>query len=145
MKKTVLFFCLLISGTFLSAQERKADDILGTWLNATGKGQIRIYKTGNAFFGKIIWLKEPNGQDGKPKLDINNPSLSAHSRPIIGTEVLRNFIFDTDRWTGGTIYDPQNGKDYKCIIKLKDHQTLSLRGYIGISLLGRTEVWTRVQ
>lgn len=145
MKKTGFFFAFLLSTFFLSAQQIKADAILGTWLNATGKGEIQIYKTGNAFFGKIVWLKEPNGPGGNPKLDTNNPDPVLRTKPIIGTEVLRNFSFDSDEWTGGRIYDPQNGKDYKCIIKLKDPQTLSLRGYIGVSLFGRTEVWTRVK
>ncbi len=145
MKKTIILlascFCLCLS-TFA---ETKQDDILGTWLNASGLGRIQIYKEGDRFFGKIIWLKEPNGANGNPKLDINNPDPKEKSKPLIGAIVLRNFIFDKDEWNSGRIYDPQNGKDYKCYLRLKDPNTLSLRGYIGISLLGRTEVWTRVK
>jgi uncharacterized protein (DUF2147 family) len=62
----------------------------------------------------------------------------------LGLIILRDFKHDDGEWTGGRIYDPQNGKDYKCFMKLKDNKTLNVRGYIGISLLGRTEVWTRV-
>lgn len=145
MKKPGILITFLLSTFFLSAQQIRADAILGTWLNATGKAEILLYKTGNDFFGKIVWLREPNGSDGKPKLDINNPDPAERSKPIIGTVILRSFVFDRDEWTGGRIYDPQNGKDYKCIIKLKDPQTLSLRGYIGVSLFGRTEIWTRVK
>jgi uncharacterized protein (DUF2147 family) len=119
------------------------DDIVGTWSNGSGSGRIQIYKEGNKYFGKIIWLKEPNNAQGKPKLDAHNPDESQRTKPLLGAVVLRNFVYDDGEWTGGRIYDPQNGKDYKCYIKLKDANTLNVRGYIGISLLGRTEVWTR--
>jgi uncharacterized protein (DUF2147 family) len=121
------------------------DDVIGIWLEASGQAQIQIYKEGTKYFGKIIWIKEPNGQNGKSKLDVNNPDKSLQSKPLLGSLILRNFIYDNGEWNSGRIYDPQNGKDYKCYMKLKDPNSLSLRGYIGFSLLGRTEVWTRVK
>ena len=133
------FFCLTASA------KTNPDDIVGTWLNSSGEGQIQIYKEGDKYFGKITWLKEPNGPKGNPKLDANNPDKSLQSKPLIGALILRNFKYDDGEWNGGRIYDPKNGKDYKCFMKLKDPKTLSLRGYIGFSLLGRTEVWTRVK
>ncbi len=132
-------FCLTASA------KTNPDDIVGTWLNSSGEGQIQIYKEGDKYFGKIIWLKEPNGPKGNPKLDANNPDKSLQSKPLIGALILRNFKYDDGEWNGGRIYDPKNGKDYKCFMKLKDPKTLNLRGYIGFSLLGRTEVWTRVK
>lgn len=121
------------------------DAIIGVWLNGNGKGKIEIYKEGNKYFGKIIWLKEPNDSKGGPKLDANNPDPALKTKPLTGAIVLRNFVYDNDEWNSGRIYDPQNGKDYKCYLKLKDANTLSVRGYIGFSLLGRTEVWTRIR
>jgi uncharacterized protein (DUF2147 family) len=120
------------------------DAVLGVWLNSSGKGQIQVYKQGNKYYGKLIWLKEPNDEQGKPKLDVNNPDKNAKNKPLLGLVILRDFVHDDGEWTGGRIYDPQNGKDYKCYMKLKDPKTLNVRGYIGISMLGRTEVWTRV-
>ncbi len=121
------------------------DDIIGTWLSSTGEGKVQIYKEGNQYFGRLIWMKEPNDKNGNPKLDANNPDASLRTKPLQGTILLRSFTYNDGEWNSGRIYDPKNGKDYKCYMKLKDANTLSIRGYIGISLIGRTEVWTRVR
>lgn len=142
------FFLLLLFATWSITAFTNINDnpdaILGVWLNSSGKGQIQLYKQGNKYFGKLVWLKEPNDEQGKPKLDIKNPDKNAKTKPLIGLVILRDFVHDDGEWTGGRIYDPQNGKDYKCYMKLKDSKTLNVRGYIGISMIGRTEVWTRV-
>jgi uncharacterized protein (DUF2147 family) len=83
--------------------------------------------------------------DGKPKVDRNNPENSKQNQPIIGLVILKNFRFDDDEWQEGTIYDPESGKTYDCNLTLKDKNTLRVRGYIGISLFGRTEKWTRAK
>jgi uncharacterized protein (DUF2147 family) len=137
----VSFF--LLSTAFASDKENP-DAIIGIWLNASGKGHIQIYKQGNKYYGKLVWLKEPNDEQGKPKMDTKNPNTALRSQPLIGSTILRDFVFDDDEWNSGRIYDPQNGKDYKCFLRLKDAKTLSVRGYIGVSLLGRTETWTRI-
>lgn len=121
------------------------DEILGVWLNGSGKGHIQIYKQGKEFFGKIVWLKEPNDENGKPKLDSKNPDKAKQQLPILGALILRNFKYEDGEWSGGKIYDPENGKEYKCYMKLKDKNTLHVRGYIGISLIGRTDVWKRIK
>ena len=141
-------FLVLISGLLLAGapdQTVHADDILGIWLGANGKGEIQIYKENGKYFGKLIWLREPNDEKGNPKTDDKNPDEALRSKPLIGAVLLRNFVFNDGEWTGGRIYDPQNGKDYKCYLRLKDPKTLNVRGYIGISLLGRTETWTRMK
>ncbi len=122
-----------------------ADDIVGVWLNGSGKGHIQIYKQGDKYYGKIVWLKEPNDEKGNPKMDVNNPKEALRSKPLVGAVILRDFVFDDNEWNSGRIYDPQNGKEYKCYMKLKDPNTLNVRGYVGVSLLGRTESWTRVK
>ncbi|MCW3087222.1 MAG: peptide protein [Sediminibacterium sp.] len=142
MKKLWVFVAFLIV-SLASFAAPNPDDILGVWINSSGQGQIQIYKEGGKYFGKIVWLKEPNGPNGHPKLDAKNPDETQRSKPLLGAVVLRGFSYDAGEWTGGRIYDPQNGKDYKCYMKLKDPKTLTVRGYIGISLLGRTEIWTK--
>jgi len=144
MKKR-LFSGILLLLLGLYCKAAGPDDIIGIWLGANGKGQIQVYKDGAKYFGKIIWLKEPNGPEGKPKLDKNNPNTDLKSKPLIGSQILRDFVYDDGEWTNGHIYDPENGKEYKSYMKLKDRYTLSLRGYIGFSLLGRTEIWTRIK
>lgn len=142
MKKIFVLIALFCS---VNAMAAGPDDILGIWMNATGKGQIQIYKDGDKYFGKIIWMKEPNTAQGTPKMDAHNPDPALRTKPILGAVILRDFVYDDGEWTKGKVYDPTSGKEYKCYIKLKDPKTLSLRGYIGVSLLGRTEVWTRMK
>jgi uncharacterized protein (DUF2147 family) len=143
MKKIFILLGFLLTAVFANATG--PDDILGIWLTAKGKGEMQVYKEGNKYFGKIIWLAEPNDANGVPKKDKKNPDPSLQDKPLVGAVVLRNFVYDDGEWNSGRIYDPQNGKDYKCYLKLKDAKTLHVRGYIGISLLGRTEVWTKVR
>lgn len=119
-----------------------ADDVIGTWLTNRGKAKIQIYKSGNKYYGKIVWLREPN-RDGKPKLDSKNPDAKLRNTPVVGLLMLKDFIYDDGEWTGGDIYDPESGKTYSCKMSMPDKNTLRVRGYIGISLFGRTEVWTR--
>jgi uncharacterized protein (DUF2147 family) len=143
MKLFTALATLILLSHNIQAQT-KTDDIVGIWLtNGDDPAKIQIYKSGDKFYGKIIWLKNPL-LNGSPKVDKNNPDKTKRTNPIIGLALLSGFKFnDDDAWKGGVIYDPQNGKTYSCNISLKDKNTLKVRGYIGISLLGRTEVWAR--
>ncbi|MES2060817.1 MAG: DUF2147 domain-containing protein [Bacteroidota bacterium] len=140
-------FCFVIAIALcsISASAQNADAILGKWLSANGEGQIQIYKKESKFFGKLSWIKVPNDDSGKPKADDHNPDKNLQSRPVLGIELLKNFTFDGDNvYEDGTIYDPKSGKTYSCKMTLKG-DVLKIRGYIGISLLGRSENWTRVK
>ena len=141
-KFSILCFFVLVACT---SYAQKNDDIVGKWLNATGEGQIEIYKKGDKYFGKLAWIKEPNDEKGKVKTDIKNPNASLRNKPILGIELLKDFVFESPKWTDGTIYDPKSGKTYSCNLTLKDQNHLSVRGYIGISLIGRSEVWKRIK
>ena len=61
----------------------------------------------------------------------------------MGLKMLHGFSFKTDEWTDGKIYDPESGKTYSAYMKLENKDKINLRGYIGISLFGRTSEWTR--
>jgi uncharacterized protein (DUF2147 family) len=144
LKKTGI--TLLIAMTFgFVASAQKADAVLGTWVNPNGQDHILIYKKGNKYYGKLDWIKFPNDETGKPKTDKKNPVKALQSRPDLGLELLKDFTFDGDNvYEDGTIYDPKSGKTYSCKMTLEG-TSLKIRGYIGISLFGRTEVWTRVK
>ncbi|MDO7744042.1 MAG: DUF2147 domain-containing protein, partial [Pedobacter sp.] len=62
-----------------------------------------------------------------------------------GMEMLKDFFYDDGKWTDGKIYDPKSGKTYSCNMNIKDNGQLNMRGYIGISLIGRSETWKRVK
>lgn len=145
MKRVLaVFIATVLLLPFNTYAQNKADDIIGIWLTG-GKepAKIQVYKSGDKFYGKIIWLKTPT-DNGKPKLDTNNPDKAKRSNPVIGLIMLIGFKFDgDDEWKGGDIYDPESGKTYSCYMYLKNMNTLKVRGYVGISFLGRTETWAR--
>jgi uncharacterized protein (DUF2147 family) len=142
-KVLTIFLAFILPFTALKSQT-KADDIIGIWLTP-GKepAKIQIYKSGVKYYGKIVWLKNPT-DNGKPKVDGNNPDKSKRRNPVMDLVLLSGFKFDgDDEWKGGDIYDPESGKTYDSYLYLKDNNTLKVRGYIGISLFGRTETWIR--
>jgi len=154
MKFKVFFivFAAMIAMPFtqINAQDFKADDILGVWMNEDKDANVEIYKDGDFYNGKIVWLKDPIREEtGKPKLDKENEDESLRTRPVMGLLLLKGFVFDgDDEWEDGEIYDPKNGKTYSCYMEFEDEDdmnTLKIRGYIGISLLGRTTYWTKVK
>src|ERR1700758_4194512 len=112
MKKLIITTITLIFCANVFAQKVSEDIILGTWLTGSGKGKVQIYKTGVEYSGKIVWLKEPLTESGKPKTDKNNPDEAKRSAPILGLNMLKGFVFYNDKWVDGTIYDPENGKTY---------------------------------
>ncbi|MDY6909412.1 MAG: DUF2147 domain-containing protein [Thermodesulfobacteriota bacterium] len=121
----------------------ESDGILGVWTTQGGKAKVEIFKCGAAYCGKIIWFDE----SAYPTVDRNNPEESLRSRPLLGLQMLKGFTYSADNgtWEGGTIYDPGNGKTYKCKITQPNADQLNVRGFIGISLLGRTEEWVRAE
>jgi len=146
---SITSLCILLMSTTVFAAN--ADDIVGVWFNGEKDARIEISKCAEKYCGKIVWLKEPNypagSKDGTPgtaKLDHNNPDGALKTVPIIGLQIVYDFTFaGEDLWKDGRVYDPKNGKTYKGKMTLVTPQQLDLRGYIGISLLGRTTSWTR--
>jgi uncharacterized protein (DUF2147 family) len=143
MKRTIILMAFFFATATVFAQS--ADAIVGKWLNKDGDAHIQIYKTGNKFNGKLVWLKNPNNEQGKAKMDIHNPDVKLRGRALWGLEILKGFSFDDGAWEDGTIYDPKSGKTYSCKMTMNGNDKLNVRGYIGISLIGRTDVWTRVK
>lgn len=141
---SLVVLVLTITSISLSAKAQ-TDQIEGLWYNDIKSGKILITKAPNGkFYGKVVWLREPL-KNGKPKVDELNQDPKLRSRPRLGLPVLADFEKDGDKkYTNGTIYDPLNGKTYSCTMTYKG-KTLDIRGYIGISLFGRTTTWTRAE
>ncbi len=146
MNRLILVMVLLASAVVASFtfQYVSEDLIVGEWLTGNQKAKIRIFKKNDLYYGAISWMKEPL-KDGKPKTDTNNPDASKRNQPLMGMLLLKAFKYTgSNEWENGHIYDPEEGKTYSCTLNLKDNgATLHVRGYIGISLIGRTDVWTR--
>lgn len=143
MKKGALLLLFLLVNAAVFSQS--ADALLGKWINKDGEANIQIYKKGSNYFGKLIWLKKPNNEMGKAKVDLNNPESSLKTRPILGLEILKNLAYAEGTWEGGSIYDPKSGNTYSCKMTMKGNDQLSIRGYLGFSFIGRTDVWSRVK
>ena len=150
MKSLVsLLTCSLALATFQALADER--DVLGVWTTADDRSRIEIFKKQDTYCAKVIWLKQPNfsaddkrGMGGKPQVDRENPKTELRSRPLVGLEIMSGLAYaGKNQWNGGKVYDPENGKTYKCHMTLTATNRLELRGFIGISLLGRTEVWTR--
>ncbi len=137
MKKLQLLVLLLLCA---SAQSQ---EIVGQWQTYDdetneNKALIEIYAEGERYYAKIVesYVKGSSGICEKCEGDKKN-------KPIKGLVIIEGLEKDDDEYNGGTILDPENGKTYKCYIELEEANKLKVRGYIGFSLLGRTQYWRR--
>jgi uncharacterized protein (DUF2147 family) len=149
MKKVIIVMVLILFGGLFSGfiQDTKdGDRLLGVWEPSTGRARVKVEKIGTKYYGKIVWLKEPTDPEtNQPKTDKNNPDPGLRNVPLKGYRMLKDFVYKgKDEWADGTIYDPLNGSTYSCTIKMTDENTLEIRGYIGVSALGRTDIWKRL-
>jgi len=148
MKFWAFFATVLMTAT--TAFGAGPGNVLGLWKTDGGDSQLELFRCGEKICGKIVWLKAPNyidsrdGPVGKTKVDRKNPDPALRNRPILGLQVMKGLTAKGDkRWENGTCYDPETGKSYKCKMHLASPDRLELRGYIGISLIGRNFVLTR--
>jgi uncharacterized protein (DUF2147 family) len=118
-------------------------DVEGRWLTQEGDGWIRIQIVGDSLEGSVAGSPDPKQREER-EFDDRNPDPNLRTRRLEGLTIMTGFSYDGDgRWSGGTVYDPNSGKTYKCTVKQLDANTLKIRGFIGISLFGRSETWTR--
>ncbi|MBP3663103.1 MAG: DUF2147 domain-containing protein [Bacteroidales bacterium] len=122
-----------------------AQDVVGKWKLEDGSAIVEVYQEGDVFNGKIVWLKNPTEADGSPAVDSNNPDAKLRSRQLIGLNMLSGLKQKGGEYSGGSIYDPGNGKTYNCSMKVEG-DTLKVRGSLDKrGLLGRTMDWFRVK
>jgi len=122
------------------------DRAFGYWLTENEKAIIQLYGCGDAACGKIVWLAEPLGEDGAPKTDKNNPDPAMQDRLLCGLELIGGLrrAEQPGDWEGGAIYNSQDGAEYSVEVMTEAWDMLEVRGYLGVSLLGKSQVWTRV-
>ena len=153
MKKVLLTVLIFLFFSVIPSFSMNSTPIIGLWWNQAKSAQIEIYESAGRLFGKIVFLKEPvyppddpQSMAGRAKVDRNNPDPLKRKQPLLGLQILNSFRQTDERlWEEGFIYDPKNGKTYRCKMTLENADTLFVRGFIGFSLLGRTETWTRVK
>lgn len=137
-----LFLIGLTASSFAQDISPALKGAVGKWqqVKANGQvgGQVELYLVGDKLFGKIIRVS-----DGLPAT-CERCSDDLKGKPMMGLVVFRNFSPDGDTWTGGTLVDAESGKVYKGKVKAQGNDLL-VRGFIGFSMIGRTETWKRVQ
>jgi len=119
---------------------------LGVWFTAENRAAIALEPCGAALCGRIVWIDEsrpPPGVSGPP-IDRHNHDPALRTRPLCGLEILRGFVADGDgAWSGGRIYNPNDGDEWQATLATEGGDRLRLRGYVLIPLLGQSQVWTR--
>ena len=118
--------------------------VVGTWVNIddeTGveKSEIVLYIEDGKLYGRIERLLLPEDQGKK----CVNCKGKEKNQPIEGLVIVKGLEKEGDSWTNGDIMDPANGKSYDCTLKLDNANTLNVRGFLGFSFLGRTQIWKR--
>lgn len=132
-----LLFITAISGA-------NGHEIAGVWLNGDGDGLIELRVINGVLEGSIVGSPDDPAQLKPSRLDEHNPDPALRQRPLRGLTILTGFdLADDGSWREGRIYDPNSGKTYRGTITPVDANTLKLRGYVGISLFGRTDTWRR--
>lgn len=135
---SVIFMMMPLAATF-------AQDVIGKWKLEDGTAIVEVYKSGDVYNGKIVWLSEPTEEDGTPAKDTNNPDPKLRSREILGLNMLHGLKKEGSKYAGGKIYDPGNGKTYNCSMQVSG-DVLKVRGSLDArGLLGRTMDWFRVK
>jgi uncharacterized protein (DUF2147 family) len=145
---SVLLMSLFISFPLFS--QSNGDKLIGKYHvvkeETKSESRIEIYKTSDGKYeGKIFWLKNPNKPDGSPKYDEKNPNPELRKVKSDQVVLLKNFTYNekSNDWSGGQIYDPEEGKTYKCKLSFESPTKLRVRGYVGVPALGKTMIWTK--
>lgn len=146
MRFTLLLLSISLSVAYgpvaVNAQEPTPE---GVWLHDNKRIRVAIAPCGHELCGKIVWLRNADDADGDALLDARNPDRTRRDQPVVGTTVLHGLVRDgPGQWTGGTIYNPDDGKTYSARIEVVDPDTLHVRVYVLVPPLGETKVWTRV-
>lgn len=142
MKKIFITVSILV----LTVITAVAQDVTGKWKtidDETGEAKsiVEIYKQDGKVYGKVVEILDPKKRD----MTCIECTGADKDKPILGLVIIKGLEKDGDEYNDGTITDPNNGEVYKCYIELDGPNKLDVRGYIGFSLLGRTQTWLRVK
>jgi len=149
MKRIITILSLIFFAAAAHAQTAGESFIVGNWKTEDDSAKIQIYKTTSGHYaGKIVWMRQPiDVTTGQPKLDKFNPDPKLRTRPRLNLVMVYNFKYNAaeDEWEGGTLYNPKDGKSYKCKINKIDANTIKVRSYIGFTFIGKSTTWKRAK
>ena len=137
---------LVAIGTGAHAATSETAGIEGLWLSSKEKVVVELYRCEERLCGDIVWLAKPYRKTGEFKRDARNPDPSLRNRGWCGIQVIRGLEGGkSDSWTDGKFYYPKQGRTYDLNIAKTSNNEIQFRAYLGIPLLGKTEVWTRAE
>ena len=132
---------LALATITIAASPASAGDPTGMWLSQDGDVKMKVARCGDAICSTIAWLKHPNDDKGKPKVDLNNADTSKRSRPIMGSAIILPMKADgADKWSG-QVYNAEDGKTYSGSFALSGANKADLKGCVAI--ICKTKTWTR--
>lgn len=139
MKKLALFALLL------GCLQINAQSVIGKWKtidDKTGKAKsvVEIYESNGKIYGKVVEIFDPAKRERK----CEKCEGTDKNKPVLGLIVIKGLSKDGDEYNGGKIVDPETGSVYKCFVKLEGKDKLTVRGYMGIALIGRSQTWVRI-
>lgn len=136
---------LIAGGLLLGGQASAADDpVIGFWMVESGRAIVEVEPCGASVCGEIVWLIEPLDAAGAPKTDLNNVDETLRDRPVCGLSLIRGFKQDgPGEWSGGEIYNGEDGETYTAYLEMQSDGKLKVRGYVGVPILGKSQIWTR--
>jgi len=146
--KKIFFAVILLLISVASFAQQPADKIIGKWESMDGDVKLRfdIFKQDGQYFGKLLWASNMFEADGKTaKKDSNNPNKSLKNRSRQGIVNVTQLKFEKGEYSGGKLYNPSDGDTYSLNAKLKSANELHFRGYLGVSILGKTMKFKRIQ
>lgn len=136
-----ILFTVLAVGLLLNSQAQSGDKIVGFWFNEDKTSKIEIYKSGETYSGKIVWLAEVEKNPGSKPKDKNNPNSKLREREIIGLVILSNLKYSGGIWKDGTIYTPKRGAYADCKVELMADGKLKITA--SKSGFTKTQIWSR--
>lgn len=134
-----------LAGERASAQtstRAPGDEILGEWWTENNEGRIRITRDKEGYYRGTASCC---AREGQPALDVHNPKPELRNRTTVGIVIIWKLKYEQGEYAGGYVYNPRDGKTYRMEMKLLDHDTLKVRGYLGISLFGQSQIWRRAK
>lgn len=144
MKKVLIWLTLALMISSVSAQSK--DDVFGRWITVDDKTKkvrsiVEVYKEGDKAYGRIVQLIREPGEDPDPYCTACKEDDPRYNKRVTGMVIIKNMEWDDDQWDDGEILDPKSGDIYDCKFKVIGDGKMEVRGYLGISLLGRTQYW----
>ncbi|MHA3788836.1 DUF2147 domain-containing protein [Flavobacterium hauense] len=142
MKRAIFTFLFIVVAGICSVSAQ----VTGRWKtidDETGqpKSIVEIYEQNGKIYGKVVEILNPAKKDAK----CTKCKGADKDKPILNLVIIKGLTKDGEEYTDGDILDPNKGKLYSCTIKLDGKDKLDVRGYMGISMLGRTQTWQRVK